>query len=109
MRRDPDWLTAPLNPGSGSDDFWVPWQIERLARHADIDREIDDEPRVAARRCRHNRCRRARTCQMAKTCKDEAMRWYFADLAKEAEAAAAEAAERRKAARPRSRPRRNGA
>jgi hypothetical protein len=79
----------------------VPIQLDHLAGQADIDREIDDKPRSAARRCRRGRCRRARTCQMGKGCKDEAMRWYFMDLEREAEEAAAAAAAERKAARQR--------
>jgi hypothetical protein len=66
MRPTPDWLTAPLNPTSYRDDFWIPWQLERLAGHADIDRDIDERPRAAARECRRSQCRRARTCQKGK-------------------------------------------
>jgi hypothetical protein len=109
MRATPDWLTAPLNPTSYRDDFWIPWQLERLAGYADSDREIDDMPRAAARECRRSQCRRARTCQKGMACKDEKMRWHLRDIAYEAEMAEeakAAAAAERKAAPRRSRSRR---
>jgi hypothetical protein len=106
MTDDLDWLIKQYAPVLQNNDCW---ELERQADLVEVEPDADDPPRAVARVCRDKPCRRARTCQKGKACKNEKMRWHLRDIAYEAEMAAeaaAAAAAERKAARQHSQSRR---